>query len=56
MEESVNFGTQEENAKRERAAALSTSTTDLVNTGHGNLQGASLARLMGSTIDVIDEY
>ena len=38
----VNFGTQERNAKRERAAALSMTTTD--STGDGNVLEASLAR------------
>ena len=51
----VNFGTQGRNAKRERAAALSTTTTDLASTGHGNVQGASLARLMALTIAVMNE-
>ena len=50
------FGTQERNAKRERAAALSKSTTNLANTGHGNWQGVSLARLMGSTSDVMNDF
>ena len=49
----VNFGTQERNAKRERAAALSTTTTD--STGDGNVLEASLARLMGLTIAVMNE-
>ena len=49
----VNFGTQERNAKRERAAALSTTTTDILR--HGNVQGASLAWLMGLTIAVMNE-
>ena len=48
--------TQEKNAKRERAAALSKNTTNLANTGHGNWQGESLARLMGSTIDVMNDF
>ena len=48
----VNFGTQERNAKRERAAALSTTTTDILR--DGNVQGASLARLLGLTIAVMN--
>ena len=49
----VNFGIQGRNVKRERAAALSTTTTDIIR--HGNVQGASLARLMGLTIAVMNE-
>ena len=51
----VNFGTQERNAKRERAAALSTTSTDPISMGHGNVRGASLAWLMGLTIAVMNE-
>ena len=51
----VNFGTQERNAKRKKAAALSMTTTDLISTGLGNVQGASLARLMGLTVAVVNE-
>ena len=47
----VNFGTQGRNAKRERAAALSTTTIILRD---GNVQGASLARLLGLTIAVMN--
>ena len=52
----VNFGIQGRNVKRERAAALSTTTTVLlISTGNGNVQGASLARLMGLTIAMMNE-
>ena len=39
--------------ERKSCRTLSTTTTD--STGHGNVQEASLARLMGSTIAVMNE-